>query len=141
MYIGKMIYLLDKYINWLHKVMFLKWLHSHHREIYSQCGNCRNSLSRLFCKIFVKVTVSLNKLLKSWFDDIYFWGESIIHFSSVYCVTLTLTKNFVKAMFLSLIITKLCTKELISRKNFGEREFLVFPQPVKFPWNRKWIFH
>ena len=39
----------------------------------SQCGNYRNSLSRNFGKNFVKVTVLLNKLTKSWFDEIFLW--------------------------------------------------------------------
>ena len=35
----------------------------------AQCGNYGNSLSRIFGKNSVKVTVLLNKLLKSWFDE------------------------------------------------------------------------
>ena len=38
----------------------------------AQCGNCGNSLSHLFGKNFVKVTVLLNKLLKSGFHEIFF---------------------------------------------------------------------
>ena len=41
----------------------------------SQCGDYENSLSRIFGKNFVKVTVLLNKLLKSWFDEIFFWWD------------------------------------------------------------------
>ena len=36
-----------------------------------QCGNYRNSLSHFFGKNFVKVTVLLQKLLNSWFDEIF----------------------------------------------------------------------
>ena len=35
----------------------------------TQCGNYGNSLSRIFDKYSVKVTVLLNKLQKSWFDE------------------------------------------------------------------------
>ena len=38
---------------------------------YSQCGNYGNSLSYIFGKNFVNVAVLLNKLLKSWFDEIF----------------------------------------------------------------------
>ena len=38
----------------------------------TQCGNCGNSLSRFFGKIFVKVTVLLKKLLTSWFHENFF---------------------------------------------------------------------
>ena len=42
----------------------------------AQCGNYGNSLSRIFGENFVKVTVLLNKLLKSWFDEIFFrWAR------------------------------------------------------------------
>ena len=39
------------------------------------CGNYRNSLWRIFGKNVVKVTVLLNKLLKSWYDEIFFFGS------------------------------------------------------------------
>ena len=42
---------------------------------HSQCGNCRNSLSHFFGKNFVKATFLLKKLVKRWFDEIFF-GES-----------------------------------------------------------------
>ena len=41
--------------------------------VTTQCGNYRNSLSHIFGKKFVKVTVLLNELLKSWFDES--WGN------------------------------------------------------------------
>ena len=41
----------------------------------AQCGNYGNSLSRIFGKNFVKVTVLLNKLLNKWFDKIFFQWE------------------------------------------------------------------
>ena len=40
---------------------------------FPQCGNCGIPLSCNFGKSFVKVTVLLNKLLKSRFDEIFFW--------------------------------------------------------------------
>ena len=48
----------------------------------SQCWNYGNSISR---KNFMKVTVLLNKLLKSWFDEIFFWWERISCFSTPQC--------------------------------------------------------
>ena len=52
----------------------------------AQCGNYGNSLSRIFVKNFVKVTVLLSKLLKSWFDEIFLWWERISRFSTL-CAT------------------------------------------------------
>ena len=37
-------------------------------------------LSRIFWKNFVKVTVLLNKLLKSWFDEIFFGEREFLVF-------------------------------------------------------------
>ena len=51
-----------------------------------QCGNYGNSLSRIFGKNFVKVTILLNKLLKSWFDEIFFRWERISRFSTLWGV-------------------------------------------------------
>ena len=50
----------------------------------------------------MKVTVCLiNKLLKSWFDEIIFWWERISRFSTQWDISLTFFgKNFVKAMSL-----------------------------------------
>ena len=39
---------------------------------FHKCGNYGNLLSQLFGKNFVKTTFSLLKLLKSWFDEIFF---------------------------------------------------------------------
>ena len=47
--------------------------------------NYGNSLSRIFGKNFVKVTVLLNKLLKSWLDEIFLWWERISRFSTLCC--------------------------------------------------------
>ena len=58
-----------------------------------------NSLSHIFGKYFVKVTVLLNNLLESWFDEIFFWWERISRFSSRnYGILLPRfwRKNFVK---------------------------------------------
>ena len=49
----------------------------------TQCGNYGNLLSRIFSKDFVKVTVLLKKLLKSWFDEIFF-GEGEVSFSHIH---------------------------------------------------------
>ena len=80
------------------------------REINSvetpQCGNYGNSLSRICGKNFVKLTVLLNNLLKSWFDEIFFCWERISRFSTVWfrnfenLLSRFLDKNFVKTTHL-----------------------------------------
>ena len=66
------------------------------RNIFSgsntECGNYGNSLSRIFGKNFVKATVLLNMLLKSWFDEIFFWWERISRFSTL-CAILIKGEN------------------------------------------------
>ena len=62
-------------------------------------------LSRIFGKNFVKVTVLLNKLLKSWFDEIFLWWERFPRFSTLCIVEFTivsllLIKISVKSTFL-----------------------------------------
>ena len=53
------------------------------RNIYQvkKCGNYGNSLSHFFDKNFVKVTFLLKKMLKSWFDEIFYAeaAEAIYH--------------------------------------------------------------
>ena len=39
---------------------------------FTQCGNYGNLLSHFFDKNFVKVTFLLKKILKSWFDEIFY---------------------------------------------------------------------
>ena len=51
----------------------------------AQCGNYGNSLSHIFGKNFVKVTVLLNKLLNKWFDEIFFQWELISVISTMCC--------------------------------------------------------
>ena len=55
------------------------------RVAYTQCGNFGNSLSHFFDKNFVKATVLLNKLLKSWFHETFFQWERISQISTL-CV-------------------------------------------------------
>ena len=50
------------------------------RVAKAQCGNYGNSLSRILGKIYVKVIIILNKLLKSWFDEIFFWEREFLVF-------------------------------------------------------------
>ena len=51
--------------------------------LITKCGNYGNSFSRIFAKNYVKITVLLNKLLKSWFDEIFCWWERISRFSTL----------------------------------------------------------
>ena len=75
------------------------------REINSlvttQCGNYGNSLSCIFGKNFEKATVLLNKLLKSWFDEIIFWWERSSAFSTLCGILrrVDFTKYSVKVTF------------------------------------------
>ena len=73
----------SQFLLW-HTVEKMKNLPSHSVEI-------TGILSCIFGKNFVKVTVLLNQLLKSWFDEIFFWWESTLFW--------VLTKNSVKLTF------------------------------------------
>ena len=59
----------------------------------TQCGNCGNSLSRIFGKNFVKVTVLLNELLKRVHLTEYFFGESKFRVFSTLCGSQILRLN------------------------------------------------
>ena len=78
-----------------------------------------------FAKNFVKVTVLLNKLLKSWFDEIFFWWERISRFSTLW-ESLIIHGIFCHSEFLShpkIQINSLVTylvKPLLSR-NFCQK--------------------
>ena len=63
-------------VNWLHEIFSY--------YVIAQCGNSGNSLSHFFDKNFVKPTVLLNKLLKSWFHEIFFQWERIFEISTVW---------------------------------------------------------
>ena len=62
----------------------------------TQCRNYVNSLSSIFGKNFVKVAVLLNKLLKSWFDEIFFWWERISRFFHTVCPDTTKSFSFLR---------------------------------------------
>ena len=51
--------------------------------LHGNSENYRNSLSPIFEKNFVKVTILLNKLLKSWFDEIFLKWQRISRFSTL----------------------------------------------------------
>ena len=59
--------------------------------IYIQCGNCCDLVSHIFGKNFVKLTVLLRKLQKSWFNEIFF-GETKF-FVFLHCAIPTVWKN------------------------------------------------
>ena len=69
-------------VNWLHEIFSY--------YVIAQCGNSGNSLSHFFDKNFVKPTVLLNKLLKSWFHEIFLQWERISAISTlcIYCYKL-----------------------------------------------------
>ena len=92
----------------------------HTAETVSQCGNYGNSLSHIFVKNFVKVTVLLNKLLKSWFDEIIFRWERISLFSTLWVwknEKFSLTQKIFRQI--SSLVTYL-VKQLLSR-NFYQK--------------------
>ena len=76
-----------------------------HTVNIAQCGNYGNLLSRNFGKNFVKVTVLLNELLKSWFDEIFFDESKFFIFPN--CVEKT-----VNAMWLQNSQSSLCSNFL-----------------------------
>ena len=82
----KPIYNFCKMLIWC-KILAVKF-HNFHSTEYGKCGNL---LSRNFGKNFVKVTLLLKKLLKSWFDEIFFGETKFFVFPHFF------GKNFVKA--------------------------------------------
>ena len=80
-------------------------------------------LSCIFGKNFVKVTVLLNKLLKSWFDEIFF-GESKF-FIFLHCV-MEIYCTFWQKFRESNVFSKQITKELIWRNIFLWHRILHF---------------
>ena len=106
-------------------------------------GNYKNSLSHFFDKTFVKVTALLKELLKRWFHEIFFSVRK--NFSSI---RLSISAHIVKITILSRIFCQKCV-QIIGKKfvkvlfllnklknwfhgrNFGEREFRVFPHTVQ----------
>ena len=62
-----------------------------HNVRWAECGNFGNSLSLFFDKNFEKAMVLLNKLLKSWFQEIFFQWENFSFFS--HCGESTVWKN------------------------------------------------
>ena len=102
------------------------------------CGNYGNSLSRIFGKNFVKVTVLLKKLLKSWFHEIFFGEREFLKFP--HCVEVKLrnfntlpaqlplfySKFFVKTMFF--LVKKNITLDLFDGKIFAwQRNSRFYP--------------
>ena len=104
-------------------------------------GNYGNSLSRIFGKNFVKVTVLLSKLLKSWFDEIFFWWEKISRFSTfsqcgkLLRNTITL-KNFRE---INSLVTS-SVKMLIWRKNVDFPVKIVIVFLTTFPHSALWNY-
>ena len=97
--------------------------------IYIQCGNCCDLVSHIFGKNFVKLTVLLRKLQKSWFNEIFF-GETKFFVFSTLCVTVWKLQKFSLTPFWqkfreSNCFTKEITKELISRKKWFDEFFQV----------------
>ena len=100
-------------------------IHSSVESTVTQYGNYGNSLSRIFGKYFVKVMDLLNKLLKSWFDEIFFRWEWISRFSTLW-VIYSHTLNYGQKFRVNNGFTKEVTEELIWRNIFfGESKFLI----------------
>ena len=72
----------------------------------AQCGNCRHSLSHFFRKIFVKAMVVLKKLLKCWFNEIFFSEREFYVFPHcAVCVEIT-------EIYCHTFLTKISWKQL-----------------------------
>ena len=56
----------------------------------------RNLFSHFFGKNFVKPTFLLKKLLKRWFDEIFFWWVNFSFYHTAMCLSNLCGKNFVK---------------------------------------------
>ena len=87
-----------------------------------QCGNYENSLS-----------VLLNKLLKSWFDEKKFWWERISRFSTVCTVCgmeITEIYSHCNLFWQKFRESNTFTNEIVDMTKFlsGESKFLYFPQ-------------
>ena len=63
----------------------------------AQCGNYGILVSHFFGKNFVKATVLLYKSLKSWFDKIFFWQDTVWKFANF--SPTNFCKNSVKLTF------------------------------------------
>ena len=61
--------------SWFHEIFFFGSEFPVFSQIGAQCWNYGNSLSLIFGKNSVKVTVLLDKLLENWFDEIVVWWE------------------------------------------------------------------
>ena len=57
-----------KVLCWFHGIFWIWSWSCFIVLLYTQCGNCKNTLSPYFRKNFVKVTFLLKKLLTIWFD-------------------------------------------------------------------------
>ena len=65
----------SKYFSW-------NQIYIQYSFVCAQCGNYGIFLSCIFGKNFVKPTVLIKKLLKCWFDDLFFLWEWISRFST-----------------------------------------------------------
>ena len=119
------------YLNWFDEEYFT-WERSSpflHTAL-AQCGNYGNSLSRIFGKNFVKVTVLrvlLNKLLNSWFDGIFFWWERISRFSTLWVwknENFSLSKKISRQIncFVTYLVKPLLSRNFLPKMH-DEREF------------------
>ena len=93
----------------------------------AHCGNYGNSLSLIFGKFFVKLAILLNKLLKSWFDETFFWWERIYRLS-----TQCFRTNF--SVKMKRKIEMIQFNGFLKKKLFNLIKSLISIQPI-FPWN------
>ena len=111
-----------------------------------QCENCRNSLSHFFCKNVVKAMILQKKLLKIWFDELFYqWRKRISRFSTPWNQWICGTQCGNCRNSLSYFFHKKFVKVMVSLKKllntcswfdeffqFSEREFLVFNTSVRY---------
>ena len=106
------VYKVVKFKNWIFGLIFTLWKNLEHS-------------ARIFGKKIRESGESngftvLNKLLKSWFDEIFNWWERISRFSTLCTVEFTkfLNHDFLKNYRENNFFSKEFTKELISRNYF-----------------------
>ena len=83
---------------------------------YAQCGNCCDLVSHVFGKNFVKVTVLLHKLPKSWVDEIFVvfsHCDAVIRFAHCWNYRNLLSlKNFRQINYLVISLVKILSTDL-----------------------------
>ena len=111
-----------------------------------QCVEITGILWRIFGKNFVKLTVLLNKLLKSWFHEIFFRWERIPDSRNFHTVLLLTLWKIPWNQFISQIIKHTRSNFNFTKFSSYESELLLFMLSrlwyFRTVWNKYWnTFH